>query len=53
LSELKTAVELLESGRVEWASWIKTFPLANGVEAFHTMLAAQGDNIKAVLIPQG
>ena len=52
LSELQTAVELLAAGRVEWASWIKTFPLAEGVEAFHTMLAARGNNIKAVLIPE-
>jgi L-iditol 2-dehydrogenase len=51
LNELRTAVELLASGRVEWASWIKTYPLVVGVEAFHTMLAAQGDNIKGVLIP--
>src|SRR5262249_24091493 len=27
LNELKTAVELLAGGRVEWASWIKTYPL--------------------------
>ena len=52
LNELKTAVELLASGRVEWASWIRTYPLVEGVEAFHTMLAAQGNNIKAVLIPK-
>ena len=51
LNELKTAVELLASGRVEWASWIRTYPLAEGVDAFHTMLAARGNNIKAVLIP--
>lgn len=52
LSELKVAAELLASGRVEWASWIKTYPLVEGVEAFHTMLDRQGDNIKAVLIPE-
>lgn len=51
LDELKVAVSLLASGRVDGTSWIKTFPLAEGVEAFHRMLAAQGDNIKAVLLP--
>lgn len=51
LKELTTAVELLASGRVEWVSWIKTYPLVEGVEAFHAMLAARGNNIKAVLIP--
>jgi len=51
MNELKTAVELLASGQVEWASWIKTYPLEEGVEAFHAMLAARGNNIKAVLIP--
>jgi len=45
-------VELLAGGRVEWASWIKTYPLVEGVEAFHAMLAARGNTIKAVLIPK-
>ena len=52
MTELKTAVELLASGRVQWANWIKTFPLVEGVEAFHAMLAARGNDIKAVLIPE-
>jgi L-iditol 2-dehydrogenase len=51
LDELKVAVDLLASGRVETASWIKTFPLGQGVEAFRRMMAAQGDDIKAVLLP--
>jgi L-iditol 2-dehydrogenase len=51
LDELKTAVDLLASGQVDGASWIKTFPLIEGVEAFYRMLAAQGDDIKAVLLP--
>jgi len=51
LDELKIAVDLLASGRIDGTSWIKTFPLVEGVEAFHSMLAARGDNIKGVLLP--
>jgi L-iditol 2-dehydrogenase len=51
LDELKVAVDLLASGRIDGTSWIKTFPLVEGVEAFRSMLAARGDNIKGVLIP--
>ena len=53
LEELKVAVDLLASGRIDGTSWIKTFPLVEGVEAFRSMLAARGDNIKGVLIPGG
>jgi L-iditol 2-dehydrogenase len=52
LDELKVAVDLLASGQVDGTSWIKKFPLLQGVEAFQSMLAAQGDDIKAVLLPQ-
>lgn len=51
LDELKVAVDLLASGRVDGSSWIKTFPLVEGVEAFRRMLSAQGDDIKGVLVP--
>jgi threonine dehydrogenase-like Zn-dependent dehydrogenase len=51
LEELKTAVELLASGQVDGSSWIKRFALSEGVEAFQRMMAAQGDDIKAVLLP--
>lgn len=50
LDELKLAVDLLATGQVD-GSWIKTFPLLEGVEAFRRMLSAQGDNIKGVLLP--
>lgn len=53
LDELKVAVDLLASGRIDGTSWIKTFPLEDGVEAFRSMLAARGDNIKGVLMPGG
>jgi threonine dehydrogenase-like Zn-dependent dehydrogenase len=51
LDELKVAVDLLATGRIDGTSWIKTFPLIEGVEAFRSMLAARGDNIKGVLLP--
>jgi L-iditol 2-dehydrogenase len=51
LDDLKVAVSLLASGQVDATSWVKTFPLTNGVDAFHRMLAARGDDIKAVLLP--
>ena len=50
LSELKLAVELLASGRIDGTSWTKTFPLVEGVAAFNAMLAARGDDIKGVLM---
>ena len=51
LHELKQALDLMADGRVDVQSWVHSFPLAAGVEAFHRMLAAQGDDIKAVLFP--
>src|SRR5262249_330548 len=51
LAELKTAVDLLASRRVDASSWVKGFPLTDGVEAFQRMMAARGDDIKAVLLP--
>lgn len=51
LDELKQALSLLHSGKVETGSWVQTFPLEDGVEAFQRVLAAQDKDIKAVLIP--
>jgi threonine dehydrogenase-like Zn-dependent dehydrogenase len=51
LDELALAVDLLARGRVDGASWVKTFPIDDGVSAFERMLAAKGDDIKAVLVP--
>ncbi|MCZ6673610.1 MAG: alcohol dehydrogenase catalytic domain-containing protein [Verrucomicrobia bacterium] len=51
LSELRDAVNLLSSGLVDTKRWLQSFPLERGVEAFQRMLAAQGMDIKAVLIP--
>jgi L-iditol 2-dehydrogenase len=50
IDEIETAVELLAAGKID-TSWIKPFPLVEGIEAFDRMLAARGDDIKAVLVP--
>jgi threonine dehydrogenase-like Zn-dependent dehydrogenase len=49
--ELAEAVALMATGRVDVTSWPTTFPLDAGVEAFHRMLAAEGAELKAVLVP--
>jgi L-iditol 2-dehydrogenase len=51
LQELGQAVELMRSGKVDVESWVQTFPIRNGVDAFHRMLAGKGKDIKAVLLP--
>ncbi|MBI3878254.1 MAG: alcohol dehydrogenase catalytic domain-containing protein [Verrucomicrobia bacterium] len=49
LTELRRAVDLMATGQVDVTSWVQTFPLDRGVEAFRRMLAAQGADIKAVI----
>lgn len=51
VAELQFALELMKSGNVDAESWVRTFPLEKGVEAFHRMLDAKGDDIKGVLLP--
>lgn len=51
MAELQLSVDLLAQGKVDGLSWVKAFPLTEGVTAFRQMLAAQGDNIKGVLCP--
>jgi len=52
LHELAQALELMTSGRVDVQSWVQSVPLSDGVKAFQRMLAAQGDDLKAVLLPR-
>ena len=49
--EMKTAIDLLASGKIDATSWTHIFPLSDGVEAVDRMMKAQGDDIKAVLTP--
>jgi len=51
LEELRQALDLMASGRVDALSWVQRFPLEEGVTAFRRMLAAQGNDIKAVICP--
>lgn len=51
LSELKEAVDLMAAGKVEVTNWVKSFDLSDSVTAFDRMLAAEADDIKAVIVP--
>jgi threonine dehydrogenase-like Zn-dependent dehydrogenase len=51
IEELRQALDLMASGKVDAHSWVQRFPLKDGVPAFHRMLAAQGADLKAVLCP--
>jgi threonine dehydrogenase-like Zn-dependent dehydrogenase len=51
IDELRTALDLMSSGKVDAQSWVQKFPLIDGVEAFQRMLAGKGTDIKAVVCP--
>ena len=51
MDEMTRAVDLLSAEKIEVARWVQTFPLEEGVEAFRRMVAAKGNDIKAVLVP--
>ena len=51
MEELAKALELLADGKIEVAQWVQSFPLDEGVDAFLRMVAAKGNDIKAVLMP--
>lgn len=51
LDELRLALDLMATGKVDALSWVQSFPLTEGVEAFQRMLAAKGSDLKAVLCP--
>jgi threonine dehydrogenase-like Zn-dependent dehydrogenase len=48
---MRTALDLMASGKVETASWVERFPITRGVEAFQRMLKPKGRDIKAVIVP--
>ena len=43
------AISILTNETADVTSWVKSFPLDHGVRAFHAMLRAERDDIKAVL----
>lgn len=51
IEELQQALELMASGKVDALSWVQRFSLEDGVTAFKRMLAAKGNDIKAVVCP--
>jgi L-iditol 2-dehydrogenase len=51
LDEMQTALDLMAAGKVDVAGWPEIFPLDRGVEAFTRMLAAQGADIKGIIVP--
>lgn len=51
IEELQHALELMASGKVDALTWVQRFPLERGVEAFQRMVAAKGNDIKAVVCP--
>jgi len=51
IDELRQALDLMSTGKVDALSWVQRFPLADGVTAFQRMLAAKGNDIKAVVCP--
>lgn len=51
IEELQHALDLMSEGKVDAHSWVQRFSLDDGVEAFGRMLAAKGNDIKAVICP--
>ncbi len=51
IEELRAALTLMEARKISTDSWVKTFPIIEGVDAFFSMLEGKGSNIKAVLNP--
>jgi threonine dehydrogenase-like Zn-dependent dehydrogenase len=51
IEDLQAALDLMASGRVDPRPWVQRFPLEDGVNAFHRMVAAKGADIKAVICP--
>ncbi len=51
ITELEQAVGLMDRRKVDVESWVQTFPIQEGVNAFHRMVDAKRDDIKGVLLP--
>jgi L-iditol 2-dehydrogenase len=51
-SDFEYAMKLLCKGRAVGGSWVKVFPINEAVIAFEHMMTADGNNIKAVILPQ-
>jgi threonine dehydrogenase-like Zn-dependent dehydrogenase len=51
MDDMRTALGLMAGGKVDPLPWVQRFPIDRGVEAFDRMLAASGDDVKAVIEP--
>lgn len=50
--DLRTAIGLLATGKIELTPWVRTFPLAEGARVFRQLVTAPPqDYIKAILLP--
>lgn len=50
IEDLSVAIDMMSKNQIETASWVQTWPLEKGVEAFNTVL--EGKGIKAVIRSQ-
>ncbi|RKX35025.1 MAG: galactitol-1-phosphate 5-dehydrogenase [Verrucomicrobia bacterium] len=51
LDDLRVALELMQSGRVDVTSWPTRYSLGDGVEAFNRMLHPGPEDFKAIIMP--
>lgn len=51
IEELREGLQLMSAGKIDALSWVQRFSLEQGVEAFTRMVAAKGNDIKAVVCP--
>jgi threonine dehydrogenase-like Zn-dependent dehydrogenase len=51
MDDMREALDLMASGAVDPLPWVQRFAIDRGVEAFERMLAARGDDVKAVIVP--
>lgn len=50
--DLRTAIGLFATGKIELSPWVRTFPLSEGVRVFQQLVTAPPqDYIKAILLP--
>jgi len=52
-SDFECAANLLAEGRIRGGDWVKVYAIEQSVMAFERMLKAHGDDLKAVILPQG
>jgi L-iditol 2-dehydrogenase len=51
MDHMRTALDLMATGKVDPLAWVQRFPIERGAEAFERMLTPRGDDVKAVIVP--